>query len=126
VAARHKAEHPSHHISRKNGRSRNVYASPFGEPLLPSTDYDRWKQLLTDGKVRNCRLHDARHAAATVLPILGVPERVMMQIMGWSSTATAARYEHVTGDILKDVAERVGRLIWQVAKTTGESGPKPA
>ncbi|GGU24143.1 tyrosine-type recombinase/integrase [Streptomyces violascens] len=99
-----------------------VFASPVGTPLVPSTDYDAWKQLLTDAKVRDGRLHDARHTAATVLLILGVPERVVMQIMGWSSTAMAARYQHVTGGILADVAQRVGGLIWEVAKTADNDG----
>lgn len=101
-----------------------VFTSPVGEPLVPSTDYDAWKQLLADAKVRDGRLHDARHTAATVLLILGVPERVVMQIMGWSSTAMAARYQHVTGGILADVAQRVGGLIWEVAKAADESGPE--
>ncbi|MEV7136667.1 tyrosine-type recombinase/integrase [Streptomyces tauricus] len=100
-----------------------VFTSPVGEPLVPSTDYDVWKQLLTDAKVRDGRLHDARHTAATVLLILGVPERVVMQIMGWSSTAMAARYQHVTGGILADVAQRVGGLIWEVAKAADEGSP---
>ncbi|MFJ3235078.1 tyrosine-type recombinase/integrase [Streptomyces sp. NPDC086787] len=101
-----------------------VFTSPFGQPLMPSTDYDVWKQLLTDAKVRDGRLHDARHTAATVLLILGVPERVVMQIMGWSSTAMAARYQHVTGGILADVAQRVGGLIWEVAKPAADDRPK--
>ncbi|MFI5701738.1 tyrosine-type recombinase/integrase [Streptomyces xanthochromogenes] len=101
-----------------------VFTSPVGQPLVPSTDYGAWKQLLTDAKVRDGRLHDARHTAATVLLILGVPERVVMQIMGWSSTAMAARYQHVTGGILADVAHQVGGLIWEVAKTVEEDGPK--
>ncbi|MGY4990815.1 tyrosine-type recombinase/integrase [Streptomyces nigrescens] len=100
-----------------------VFASPVGQPLVPSTDYDAWKQLLTDAKVRDGRLHDARHTAATVLLILGVPERVVMQIMGWSSTAMAARYQHVTGGILADVAQQVGGLIWEVAKIADDDGP---
>ncbi|MFF2185454.1 tyrosine-type recombinase/integrase [Streptomyces sp. NPDC058155] len=65
-----------------------------------------------------------RHTAATVLLILGVPERVVMQIMGWSSTAMATRYQHVTGGILADLAQRVGGLIWEVAKTADEGGPE--
>ncbi|WP_443074835.1 tyrosine-type recombinase/integrase [Streptomyces sp. NBC_01431] len=65
---------------------------------------------------------DARHTVATVLLILGVPERVVMQIMGWSSTAMAARYQHVTGGILADVAQQVGGLIREVAKTAEEDG----
>jgi integrase len=80
-----------------------------GEPLVPSTDYDAWKQLRTDAKVRDGRPHDVRHTAATVLLILGVPERVVTQITGWSSTAMAARYQHVTGGILAD-ADRAARM----------------
>jgi integrase len=62
--------------------------------------------------LRDARLHDARHTAATVLLILGVPERAAMGLMGWSSSAMAARYQHITGAIRGDVAERVGGLIW--------------
>jgi hypothetical protein len=42
--------------------------------------------------------------------------------MGWSSTAMAARYHHVTGGILADVAQRVGGLIWEVANDSGAEG----
>lgn len=58
------------------------------------------------------RLHDARHTAATVLLVLGVPERTVMAVMGWSSTAMAARYQHVTDPIRRDVAQRIGGLLW--------------
>ncbi|WP_323180885.1 MULTISPECIES: tyrosine-type recombinase/integrase [unclassified Streptomyces] len=98
-----------------------MFTSPAGAPLVLSTDYDAWKRLLADAKVRDGRLHDARHTAATVLLILGVPERVVMQIMGWSPTAMAARYQHVTGGILADVAQRVGGLIWEVANDADDS-----
>jgi integrase len=67
-------------IAAQEGRETGfVFTSPFGE--------------LAAAKVRDGRLHDALHAVATVLLILGVPERVVMQIMGWSSTAMAARYQ---------------------------------
>jgi integrase len=47
-----------------------------------------------------------------MLLILGVPERAVMGLMGWSSTGMAARYQHITGAIRDDVAERMGGLIW--------------
>ncbi|MFE7188108.1 hypothetical protein [Kitasatospora sp. NPDC057541] len=49
---------------------------------------------------------------------------MVTQITGWSSTATAARYQHAAGRILKDVAKRVGGLIWQVAKGADGGSPK--
>jgi integrase len=89
-----------------------VFTSQTGRPLVPNSDYHRWKALLKAAGVRDARLHDARHTAATVLLILGVPERTVMGIMGWSSTSMAARYQHVTDPIRRDVAARVGGLIW--------------
>lgn len=44
-----------------------VFASPTGSPLNPNTDYDEWKRLLKMAGLRDGRLHDARHTAATVL-----------------------------------------------------------
>lgn len=89
-----------------------VFASPVGAPLIPNSDYHEWKALLRASDVRDARLHDARHTAATVLLVLGVPERTVMGIMGWSSTAMAARYQHITDPIRRDVANRVGGLLW--------------
>ena len=41
--------------------------------------------MLKVAGVRDGRPHDARHTAATVLLVLGVPERTVMGIMGWSA-----------------------------------------
>ncbi len=86
--------------------------TPRGEPVNPNTDHGYWKRLLADAGLRDGRLHDARHTAATVLLILGVPQRAVMSLMGWSSTAMTARYQHVTGVVRTDEPRRVGGLIW--------------
>jgi len=89
-----------------------VFASATGEPLNPNSDYHRWKASLKAAGVRDARLHDARHTAATVLLLLGLPERTVMSIMGWSSASMAARYQHVTDPIRHVVAKQVGGLLW--------------
>jgi integrase len=76
-----------------------VFASALGKPLNLNSDYREWKALLQPAGVPDGRLHDARHTAATVLLVLGVPERTVMSVMGWSSTTMAARYQHVTDPI---------------------------
>ena len=84
-----------------------VFTSPVGEPLNPNTDYHRWKDLLKAAGVRDGRLHDARHTAATVLLILGVPDAVVDRIMGWepgNSARMRRRYQHLTGRVLRDTA----------------------
>ncbi|MFJ9666619.1 tyrosine-type recombinase/integrase [Streptomyces sp. NPDC101219] len=90
-----------------------LFATPTGRGTSPRTDYDDWKELLEDAKVRDGRLHDARHTAATVLLILGVSERAVMGLMGWSTTAMAARYQHMVDSVRNDVARQVDGLIWK-------------
>jgi integrase len=89
-----------------------VFATETGRALHPNTDYREWKSLLRSAGVRDGRLHDARHTAATVLLLLGVPVRTVMGLMGWSATSMAARYQHITDPIRRDVARLVGGLLW--------------
>jgi integrase len=98
-----------------------LFASPTGEPVNPRTDYAEWKRLLKDAGLPDGRLHDARHTAATVLLILGVPERAVMGLMGWSTTAMAARYQHVTAPVLEGVAARIGELLWGIVEEPTET-----
>ncbi|MET7762344.1 tyrosine-type recombinase/integrase [Streptomyces sp. NPDC005393] len=96
-----------------------VFASPMGGPLSPNTDYHVWKRLLRDAGVRDGRLHDARHTAATVLLLLGVPDVVVDSIMGWEPGGAArmrARYMHITGPMLRKVAQQVGDMLWEPPK----------
>jgi integrase len=102
-----------------------VFTTPTGLPLNPRTDYDEWKQLLTAAGVRDGRLHDARHTAATVLLFPGVPERAVMGVMGWSNSAMAARYQHITDAVRRDVAQRVGGLLWTPARQVSDCGASP-
>ncbi|GEC23910.1 hypothetical protein PSA01_09390 [Pseudonocardia saturnea] len=93
-----------------------VFTTETGSVLHPRTDTKKWKQLLVRAAVPERRLHDARHTAATVLLLLGVTERAVMGVMGvmgWSNTAMAARYQHITSAVRQDVASRVGGLLWQ-------------
>ncbi|MEW2031037.1 site-specific integrase [Streptomyces roseifaciens] len=101
--------------------SEYVFTKPLGGPLSPNTDYHDWKKLLEDAGVRDARLHDARHTAATVLMLLGVPDRVIDQIMGWepgTSSRMRARYLHVPDAMLKDVAKKIADAIWGPAETS--------
>jgi integrase len=89
-----------------------VFATPTGRPLNPRTDFTNWKKLCTAAGVREGRLHDARHTAATVLLVLGVPQRAVMDLMGWANGDMARRYQHLTDDVRADIAGRVGDLLW--------------
>lgn len=114
--------HPTGQQARERTAAGNIRTEPeyffteqLGGPLSPNTDYHDWKRLLEDTAVRDGRLHDARHTAGTVLMLLGVPDRVTDQIMGWEPGGAArmrARYLHVSDHLMKEVARKIGTAIW--------------
>ena len=72
------------------------------------------------------RLHDARHTAATVLIILEVSSRVVMDQMGWSSPQMIERYGHVTDRMRRSLADRIdGFLIGLIEPEKGDPEPEP-
>ena len=89
-----------------------IFADETGRAINPRTDWDGWKRLLSIAGVRDGRLHDARHTAATDLLLLGVHERTIMSVLGWSTTAMATRYTHVITPIHSDLASRLDGLLW--------------
>ena len=89
-----------------------IFADETGRAVNPRTDWDGWKRLLATAGVRDGRLHDARHTAATDLLLLGVHERTIMSVLGWSTTAMASRYTHVITPIHNDLASRLDGLLW--------------
>lgn len=91
-----------------------LFAQPNGRPIDRHSDWDAWRTLLGDAGVRLVRLHDARHSAATVLLALGVPVRVVADMLGHSQTrVTQDVYQHVTPALAQDAADRMGAALWQ-------------
>lgn len=89
-----------------------MFTQPNGKPIDPRKDLDEWKDLLEEAGVREARLHDARHTAATVLLLLGVPDRAVMAMMGWSNAAMLKRYQHVTDGLRTTIGDQVGNFLW--------------
>ena len=99
-----------------------MFCQPNGNPIDPRRDTDDWKALLAEAGLRDARLHDARHTAATVLAILDVNHRTTMGVMGWTNPAMPQRYQHMTEAINQDVANRIGGLLWGPTETETEPG----
>ncbi|PZS20223.1 MAG: integrase [Pseudonocardiales bacterium] len=98
-----------------------VFAQPNGRPIDPKVDHQAWKDLLEEAGVREARLRDARHTAATMLLVLNVGTRAVMDMMGWSSSSMAARYQHVTNDLRHDIADSLGGQFWGATGTEQNS-----
>jgi len=89
-----------------------VFAQPNGKPIDPRADNRAWKALLLAAGVRDARLHDARHTAATLLLLQGVDNRVVMEILGHSQLSMTARYQHILPELARDAADRMGKALW--------------
>ena len=100
-----------------------MFTQPNGKPVDPRRDQYEWKALLAEAGVREARLHDARHTAATTLLLLGVRERAVMDVMGWSNAAMVKRYAHVTARLRRDIADRLNTYFWSANETNNETEP---
>jgi integrase len=90
-----------------------VFCQLNGGPIDPSADNAAWKALLKTAGVRDARLQDARHTAATILLQQGIPARVAMQILGDSQVSlTLGTYSHVVPELAEEAAQRVGTALW--------------
>ncbi len=101
-----------------------LFAQATGRPIDPRRDWADWKALLRAAGVRDARLHDARHTAATLLLMQGVPARVAMQILGHSQISlTLGTYSHVVPELATEAAELMGAALWgDPVAPTGPNG----
>ncbi len=90
-----------------------MFCQANGRPIDARRDWLAWKALLKAAGVRDARLHDARHTAATMLLQQGVPARVAMQVLGHSQISlTLGTYSHVVPELADEAAERMGAALW--------------
>ncbi len=90
-----------------------VFCQANGRPIDARRDWLTWKALLKGADVRNARVHDARHTAATLLLQQGVPARVVMEVLGHSQiNLTLGTYSHVVPELAEEAAQRMGDALW--------------
>ena len=90
-----------------------VFCQANGRPIDRRRDWQDWKSLLKAAGVRDPRLHDARHTAATLQLQQGVPARVVMDILGHSQISlTLGAYSHVVPELAEEAAQRIGQAVW--------------
>ena len=95
------AEHRAWYCSVIGEPGRDDYVFPFKvserryDPTRHLTSLKRsWTELRKRAQV-SCRMHDFRHTFATMLAEKGVPESVMLALMGHMSRAMLERYSHI-------------------------------
>jgi site-specific recombinase XerD len=110
-----------HGASVQTARDKSARQRRAGKPLDPRRDQYEWKALLAQAGFREARWHDPRHAAAPRLLLLGVQERAVMDVMGWSSAAVVKRYARVTARLRRGIAARLNAFLWTPNEAKSET-----
>lgn len=89
-----------------------VFCEADGTPLNPETVTRRFNALVRRTGARRARLHDLRHAHATLALAAGIDTRVLSGRLGHATTAfTADVYQHLLPGMDRDAAARIARLV---------------
>ncbi|WP_196215878.1 tyrosine-type recombinase/integrase [Microbacterium sp. ZXX196] len=103
--------------------------SEKGRPRDPDQDTAAWGALLreTFGQERYVRLHDLRHTAVDLLYLAGVPEDLIIEIVGHSTRAMSRAYKSRGNQArLTDALERFSALLTPPGTPAGSAASLPA
>lgn len=74
---------------------RLLFANKYGLPIDPDTESARWPKALAESGIsdKKIRLHDLRHTSVDLLYEAGVPEDIIMEIVGHSTRIVTRSYK---------------------------------
>jgi integrase len=89
-----------------------VFTTADGAPIERKFLHNDFKRVLTDATLPDCRFHDLRHSAASMLLAQGIPLREIMELLGHSSiTLTADTYSHLMAPAMRAVADTMDLVL---------------
>lgn len=89
-----------------------VFTLPNGKGIDGKVDGERWHKLLDKAAVKQRRLYDARHSAATLMLAQGIELRVAMALLGHSQMSVTVKYQHAVDKLKHDAAEKIEAGMW--------------
>lgn len=89
----------------------HVFTDAYGKPVDPRRDWGAWKVLLESAGVRDAKVHDARHTAATTMRALGWDLREIMEWLGHSQISVTTIYTHVPDDVMRERASQLDSAL---------------
>lgn len=88
-----------------------------GKPMQPKRDWQAWRDLIDRATtppmapLPYIALHAARNSAASLMEAAGIPDRLVMQILGQSQVQTTHRYQTADIERMRAALESAGRLL---------------
>ncbi len=70
-----------------------------------------WQRLRAAAELDDMRLHDARHAHASIAIMQGETVPVIGRLLGHHDTATTLGYTHLAGAVMRDAADAMGGVL---------------
>lgn len=109
-------------VARRWTDSGLVFTSSVGTAIEPSDLSREFKKVLKRaGLPENLRFHDLRHACATLLIVMGVHPRVVMEILGHSQIGTTMNiYAHVLPRVQREAVTGLDALFAGTDQMTDE------
>ncbi len=93
-----------------------VFTTEIGTSLEPRNVSRRFQQLCSTAEIRQVRLHDLRHSAASFLLLQGIDLKTVQTMLRHTRMATTADlYLHVHPELQRDAGERLEQLLRPVA-----------
>ena len=90
-----------------------VFARVDGRPFDPEQVSRAFTEIRKAAELPPCRLHDARHAAASHMLAAGAPLAVVSERLGHADITTTLRfYAHAIPGQQREVAEAYSRQLW--------------
>lgn len=92
----------------------HVMCDEMGRAYYPTTLSYLWRDTLADAGVPHVRLHDARHTAATLMHLNGVPIAVIAAVLGHTDASfTQKVYAHSQDDAMEQGMAAYARVLEQ-------------
>lgn len=88
-----------------------------GKPIQPKRDWQDWRDLIDRATappfapLPRIALHAARNSASSLMEAAGIPDRMVMQILGQSQVQTTHRYQSADVERMRAALERAGQFL---------------
>jgi site-specific recombinase XerC len=89
-----------------------VFCTPIGTPVDPRNATRDFDAMRREAQLTTTRFHDLRHTAATLLLVMGVDPRTIMQTLGHSQISlTLNTYAHVLPSLQAEAAAKMNAIF---------------